>query len=462
MLIPPLGGPERKLTEMRVIRGVSWTPDAKWLAFSGPDSEEWLSIWAIEVDTLERRRLTKFQSTARQTEGGALGDILPSVSPDGQALAFAREASNFVHELYVLPITRDLRPTGEPTRITDQRYTEVGGFAWTTDGREVVYAAGGLRGLSLWRVPVSGKQAPRSLTYALRSALQPAIAYTTSRLIYAWGVLNVNLWRLDLRNEELKLFIGSTYESIIPQYSPDGSRIAFQSNRSGNNEIWTCDADGSNCQQLTSFGGPLCGTPRWSPDGRWLGLDSRVEGWSEIHVIAADGGTPRRVTDSAGFSNTRPAWSHDGRWIYFTSDRSARNEIWKIPVGGGHAIQVTRSGGAGALESPDGKYLYYIREPSQKGLFRMSTERGEETQVLPDSVRLVWAGFSVTTKGVYFVPFGAETIQLLDGTTGKLKNLATLDTRIWHGICVSPDDTYVVWGQVDRNTMDLMLGENFR
>src|ERR1019366_5800177 len=107
-----------------------------------------------------------------------------------------------------------------------------------------------------------------------------------------------NLWRLDARTGERKMLIGSSMDSQeIPQYSPDGRKIAFQSNRSGNMEVWTCDADGSNCQQITSFDGPVCGTPRWSPDGRWLALDSRAEGQSEIYVVAADGGKPRRITD---------------------------------------------------------------------------------------------------------------------------------------------------------------------
>ena len=61
--------------------------------------------------------------------------------------------------------------------------------------------------------------------------------------------------------------ISSTRVDGDAQFSPDGKKIAFTSNRSGNDEIWVCDSDGSNAQQLTSLGTGNCGGPRWSPDG---------------------------------------------------------------------------------------------------------------------------------------------------------------------------------------------------
>ncbi len=459
MLISPLGGPERKLTEMIGVGGLSWTPDGKWLACGGLESrQETRSIWMVSADTGERRRLTTFLTTGKAVTG-VLGDYSPSFSPDGRTLAFARLVKDYVFELHALRLTSDLRPSGEPARVTDQRYATMPGLAWTADGREIVYSAGGAQIQNLWRIPVSGRQAPRRLPYVLPAALSPAVARTPPRLAYSWMVYNVNLWRLDTRTGERRLLIGSTYDSRIPQYSPDGRKIAFQSNRSGNPEVWTCDADGLNCQQLTSFGGPQCGTPRWSPDSRWLALDSRLEGQPDIYVIAADGGAPRRMTDHSG-NDVIPSWSRDGRWIYFASDRSGRYELWKVPKDGGPEVQVTFSGGYAAHGSPDGKYIYYLKGPGVPGLFRMAAEGGEEKQVLPSQIA-GFSSFGVTAKGVYFVT-NRRTIQFLDAATGKVSTLATLDKPAGGGICVSPDDAYVVWSQTDRNTMDLMLVENFR
>jgi dipeptidyl aminopeptidase/acylaminoacyl peptidase len=73
------------------------------------------------------------------------------------------------------------------------------------------------------------------------------------------------------------------------QFSPDGKRIAYTSDRSGNYEIWVATGDGQTPVQLTNFGGALTGMPRWSPDGTQIAFDSRPEGHSSIYVIGVDG-----------------------------------------------------------------------------------------------------------------------------------------------------------------------------
>jgi Tol biopolymer transport system component/predicted Ser/Thr protein kinase len=473
VVIPPLGGPERRLADLSGTADVTaWTPDGKWLAFPQKDSPISSSLWAIAIDTGERRRLTTFTTRAGGGEV-TLGDSRPSFSPDGRSLAFCRQVYDSVYELYVQPLTRDLRPAGEAKLVTDHGYGYVDGNAiWTPDGRELVYSAGPPQ--FLWRVAASGRETPRRLSYPA-AALQPAIARTLPRLAYPWQVINTNLWRLDVHTGERKPLIStnpSVYDrNIHPQYSPDGHKIAFDSDRTGDREVWTCDADGSNCQQLTNFGGPIGGTPRWSPDSRWIALDSRASGNPEIYVMAADGGAPRRMTSSPN-NNVIPSWSHDGRWIYFASDRSGRYEVWKVSRDGGEAIQVTTAGGYVAFESPDGKYLYYTKFNPPRGsraeayaiagggaLFRMPAGGGEAVQVVP-GVEL----FCVTSKGIYFVPPepGGNTIQFLDAASGKVGTLATLDKPVAGGLAVSPDNTYVVWSQEDRNTLNLMLVEGFR
>ena len=73
-------------------------------------------------------------------------------------------------------------------------------------------------------------------------------------------------------------------------------RLAFVSNRSGNQEIWVSRRDGSQAAQLTSLRAQNTGSPRWSPDGRWIAFDSCELGNSAIYVVASGGGVPRVLT----------------------------------------------------------------------------------------------------------------------------------------------------------------------
>jgi Tol biopolymer transport system component len=372
-------------------------------------------------------------------------------------LAFGREEKSDVVRLYALSLSRDLRPEGEPRRLTDRSYGSWAGIAWTPDGREIVFAAGAQAADVLWRLAVSGRSDPVRLPYATEDALYPVIV--RSRLVYVWYRQEANLWRLDTRTGERRMLIGSggARKQDIPQYSPDGRRIAFRSDRSGSPEVWTCDADASNCLPLTSFGGPQLGAARWSPDGQSIAFDCRVTGQPAVYIVAADGGTPRLLADDGDV----PSWSRDGRWIYFASGRSGREEVWKIPAAGGPAAQVTRNGGGAALESADGKYLYYDKKPESDAdsLYRMPVEGGQEVEVVPSLFH--WALFGVAAKGVYFMP-DSRTIRFLDPGSGRVSTLATLEKDAGNGLCVSPDERFVVWSQKDRSTSELMLVDNFR
>jgi len=469
VVIPPLGGPERTIADLTGTADVTaWTPDGKWIAFPRMDSPSSSSIWAIEIDTGELRRLTTFTTKAGGAGYGiggwdrSLGDSAPSFSPDGRGMTFWRQASDSVFELWLQPLTADLRCAGD-AKLVAGRVPGLpdGGAAWTPDGHELVYSAGYPQ--FLWRVSASGRQTPQRLSYPA-AALEVHIARNLPRMVYPWFVVNANLWRMGVHTGERKPLISSFSSvwgrNIHPQYSPDGHKIAFDSDRSGDREVWTCDADGRNCEQLTKFGGSIGGNPRWSPDSRWIVLDSRASGNPEIYVIPADGGALRRLTNS-GFNNMVPSWSSDGLWIYFASDRSGRYEVWRMAIQGGEAVQVTSTGGYEAQESPDGKHLYYttLNAKGPKALLRMPAAGGEAVQVLPGVEQ-----FCVTSKGVYFVSSEPrqKTIQFLDAASGRVSTLASPGKRLEPGVAVSPDDAYVVWSQVDRETVNLMLVEGFR
>jgi len=284
-------------------------------------------------------------------------------------------------------------------------------------------------------------------------------------------VYDSNIWRIPGPNSSDKegapsRFIASTQLDQEPQFSPDGTKIVFNSARSGSLEIWVCDREGRNLELLTSFNGAQQGSPRWSPDGHWIAFDSNKAGNWDVYVISADGGQPRRLT-SGPSNNVRPSWARDGRWIYFGSNRSGDSQIWKQPVQGGTAVQVTKTkGGEEAFESLDGKFVYYAKL-DVLGIWKVPVAGGEETRVLDQGGRNNWA---LTGHGICFFDLSGSTgitLKFYNFATGKVTLLRELskDTRIdmsSTALTVSPDGRWILYTQYDQSGSNLMLVENYR
>ena len=229
-------------------------------------------------------------------------------------------------------------------------------------------------------------------------------------------------------------------------------------------EIWICDGDGSNAQQLTSLGGLVgyCGSPQWSPDGERIAFSSILEDQWEIYVVSANGGKPKRLTKSSA-NDDEPAWSRDGAWIYFVSDRSGENQIWKMPSGGGEAVQVSRKGGSKAYESPDGQWVYYTKCYGPCSLWKMHIDGVEETQVLESVDQQAYA---IVNEGIYYIPrsesAGRHSIEFFDFATKMIRSIFTIESDIDDYLSISPDGRWILYQQVDQSGSDLMLVENFR
>jgi Tol biopolymer transport system component len=119
-----------------------------------------------------------------------------------------------------------------------------------------------------------------------------------------------------------------------PAWSPDGTRIAFRSDRDGNPEIYVMNADGSGQTNLTNEGSEDQ-EPAWSPDGNKITFASDRDGDSEIFVMNADGSSPVQLTDNILFDDAHPAWSPDGSKIAFDSDRDGNLEIYVMNAADG-------------------------------------------------------------------------------------------------------------------------------
>ena len=145
----------------------------------------------------------------------------------------------------------------------------------------------------------SGSKRPEQLPFA--DAWSFALSHTGNRLVYVRAGEGAHIWRLALPvsgepTEPPKKLISSTRNEFSPQYSPDGRRIVFESDRDGNHGIWVCDADGSNASALYSQAGVYAGTPRWSPDGEHVAFDCNASGNMDIWIARSNGGKAVQLT----------------------------------------------------------------------------------------------------------------------------------------------------------------------
>ena len=470
-IVPALGGMQRMVAQTaQPCPGLSWSPDGNSLAIVDEASPQGASgIFLLSMASGEKRKITS-------PPDGYFGDCAPRFSPDGRAVAFIRLVNHSdIGDLYVQPIAQG-GPKGQPRRLTfDERW--ISGLDWTKDGRNLVFSSnrsGGIAsgGYSLWMVSAAGGT-PQRLAVTGENATALSVSRTGPRLVYARDVSHLSIWRIpgmnsDKESPPLK-FIASKQLDTSPKYSPDGRSILFNSARSGNFELWVCDSEGRNAVQLTSFGGGAdIGCPRWSPDGRWIAFNSTKEGNADIYVISAEAGRVRRVTTEVS-NEVRPSWSRDGRWIYFGSDRTGNWQIWKVPVQGGAAVQVTKRGGREAIESADGKFVYYAKLDT-RGIWRVPVAGGEETQILDQG----WmGGWAINDQGICFrvapqdngsagpaIKFYAFDSRQVT-TIREFSRDVTIVSNMNNPLSISPDGQWILYTQIDQAGSDLMLVENF-
>jgi Tol biopolymer transport system component/DNA-binding winged helix-turn-helix (wHTH) protein len=444
---------ERKLDTDTVVpqRGeIDWSPDGKSIVFAGSSA-----LYVAAVESPSVRRLTEPPPASE--------DWGPKFSPDGSRVMFVRTHQLGVpDELWTVPATG-----GDTSRVLSEPGKIASPPQWSYDGRSVIFASNRSGHPALWRAALDAPDSVVEIAEAGSPAWGPAVSRRGYRLAYERLLRSLSIWQMDLSEPHDKrpyLIVSSTSDTDQgpgPQFSPDGEKLAYMSDRSGTMEIWISRRDGSNPFQLTAVGG--AGTPRWSPDSEAVAFDVYTPDGSKIATMNLHGGAPQILTPDRSH-NVCPSWSRDGKWIYFASNRTDSWQVWKVPASGGTAVQVTYRGGHAALESLDGKFLYYAKNgQAEPEIWRVPTSGGEET-LMPLVRPGTWASWQVVAGGILFVgpSLGHQAALSFYGVgADRTTTLAVLD-RIPFWLGATSDGKTVAFDQPGREQDQAMLVDNFR
>lgn len=447
----PVGNQERKLQTGAVVpqRGeLDWSPDGRNIAFDGDSA-----IYLLSIADSSLHRLTDPEPL--------VDDWGPSFSPDGKRILFVRGAeARSSSEIMEVPLS-----SGEPTRIVGERNRVLGPPRWSSDGRSIIFSSDQGSHPALWRVPTDGSDPPVEIN---DTGWYPAVSHRGFRLAYQRTTRNLSIWQMDLSHssgQQSRVLLPATSETDQgpgPQFSPDGKKLAYMSDRSGTMEIWVSDRDGSNPVQLSAVGD--AGTPRWSPDSRAIAFDGRGRWARNIYVVSLLSGEARPIS-APKEESVCPSWSHDGKWIYFAADTTGKWQVWKAPSGGGPAVQVTRQGGHAPLASQDGKYIYYAKTPyANPEIWQVPVEGGVERLLSPLVRPATWASWSVVEHGIVFArPSGTDNpvVSLYDFTHQRVSDLGVFNmVPFW--LSATRDGNTIVFDQPGFEQAQIMVVDNFQ
>src|SRR6266853_2417848 len=219
-----------------------------------------------------------------------------------------------------------------------------------------------------------------------------------------------------------------------PTWSPDGKSIAFISNMSGRNNIWTVAADGGWPVQLT-ISDQRQSSPAWSPDGKWIAYQSDYDGdelW-DIFLVSPKTGKVVNLTSTREIAETDPTWSQDGRYLAYVvkPKTSAAHEIDVYDMVMREVKHVTTGtpqdkGNSNPVWSKDGKYIVYTQEQAKgtdSNIFIADVTTAKSTLLTPHEGEQRFYANDFSAVGVD----DAETVLVTSNAGNGYDNIGLLD-----------------------------------
>lgn len=386
-------GQEERLVEQAA--NPAFSPDGSRIAldasWAGPRR-----IWLVDASGHNPQQATTDTSEE-------VVHLAPRWSPDGKKIVF-QNAQRTKYDVRVADLE-----TKQLTSVTDDYPADIRP-AWSPSGKYIYFTSDRGGGYNVWRAPVDENGKPRGpleqVTMGAGQDVEASLSPDGRMLAFTTLHQNADLWRLPvslplgLAAGEPSPVVATTREDSRGAWSPDGSMVAFNSDRAGEMNIWIQPVAGGPARQLTTGSGGDY-QPNWSPDGKRIAFFSSRAGRPGIFSVEVASGAVATLA-SGGFIAGAPFWSPDGSRIAYQSDASGRNEVWVMLADGSGQRQLTNVGVGGHFLrwTADGESVVFrcftrqqtMRVPAAGGepeIFAPGMKGGAHLSFSPDQSRIM-------------------------------------------------------------------------
>jgi Tol biopolymer transport system component len=423
----------------------AWSPDAKQIVFADKSGQDPYSrpgdgnLWLIQLGSGEIRQLTHGHDA-----------VQPRWSPGGARIAYWGLRGNS-GQRDILTIPADAKGAEpEPVPVTDDPAMDWDPV-WTPDGRYLYFSSERGGSMNLWRVPIDQQSGhtrgdPEPVTTPSRTSGSISFSRDGKLMMYVSSDKRSSIMRVGVdpaagrvTGPPRPVFRGS--RMIYTQdISPSGDQIAFTT-LGGREDLYVVRSDGTGYTQITDDAFRDRG-PKWSPDGSKIAFYSDRSGRYETWTVRPDGRDPTQLTKTTGAARTEVTWSPDGKRIATNDGARTWIEDLSVPLDQRQAEALPPLEGGRALQprswSPDGTMLagglaFYVTADSVTMLYSFATKgytalpEGRGNPVwMSDSRRLLVAR--------------QDRIVLLDTRTGQATPV--LDAAA-QGMSLSRDDRWL-------------------
>jgi eukaryotic-like serine/threonine-protein kinase len=449
MTIP--GGDPRRIGDFQA-NDATWSPDGNSIYWtSGPD------IFTTRVDSTNTRRILRVNWTGN----AKTITVWVGISPDRERMRFTVwDPSAHLSALW------EARADGASPRALFQERDGMGNVCcgmWTPDGKYYVFQSDRGGNWNLWAMRErlhwweKTDEKPAKMTVGLMNAQLPLPSLDGKRIYFVGTAHRGEIQRYNVQKKD--------FASILPgisadqlAFSRDGSRLLYVTVPEG--ILWESKADGSDRHQLT-FAPMEVELPQWSPDGKRVAFTGRGPGkpW-KIYLTSAKGQqaaemTPGGVQITFGEQADGDAtWSPDGNSIAFDGIGNSGETTHPIEILNLSTHQITTirasDGMRGARWSPDGKYIVAISSSAGFGPLKLYSFATGEWSLLENAVQATYPTWSHDGKCIYYNELYVSAYRVcLDARKPQsLGNLASAGTLTFGTfgtyIGLAPDDSILV------------------